>query len=80
MRRNAPPWYARSSSFVVAFLFVGPLALPLLWFNPRRSLRYKLIGTFIVVAVTALLSVLMARSLKAIISYYGAVFGPCPLQ
>lgn len=31
------PWYFRTSAIVVAFLCVGPLALPQIWLHPKIS-------------------------------------------
>ena len=39
-------------TFVVAVAFIGPLALPLLWRNPRFSKKMKSLGSLAVVAVT----------------------------
>jgi hypothetical protein len=39
----------------MALLFLGPFALPLVWFNPRFKVTTKLVGTFAVVAITVLL-------------------------
>lgn len=36
------PWYFRSTFLVIAFLSVGPLALPLLWWRPQTSRAWKL--------------------------------------
>jgi phage FluMu protein Com len=47
-------WYYNTSSIVIALLCLGPLALPLLWLNPRYKTASKLIVTVIVVAVSIL--------------------------
>lgn len=52
-------WYLRTSSVVLAVLFVGPFALPLVWFNPRYKLATKAIVTVAVLGLTILLSLLM---------------------
>ena len=39
-------------AFVVATLCVGPLALPLLWRNPRYSSTQKWVGTVIILGLT----------------------------
>ena len=46
------PWYFAATFVVIALLCVGPLALPLVWFNPRATLHTKLIVTALVVALT----------------------------
>jgi lipopolysaccharide export LptBFGC system permease protein LptF len=41
-------WYWKTSTLVTVVLFVGPLALPLVWFNSRYSRQMKMIITVIV--------------------------------
>jgi len=36
-KKPAATWYQRPFSIIVAFLCVGPLALPLIWFHPKIS-------------------------------------------
>ena len=57
-------WYFKTSVFVVMLLCVGPLALPLLWFNPKVRRRNKVIITIIVLILTYYLAILMQASLK----------------
>jgi len=45
-------WYFSTSTVVIALLCLGPLALPLVWFNPRYRIVTKLIVTIVVIAVT----------------------------
>ncbi|MHC4476297.1 MAG: zinc ribbon domain-containing protein [Planctomycetota bacterium] len=47
-------WYSATSSVVMALLCLGPLALPLVWLNPRYSTITKLAITVIVVMVSIL--------------------------
>ncbi len=46
------PWYMSKKVLVMAFLGVGPLALPLLWMNPKISMVQKVIWTVITAALT----------------------------
>ncbi len=46
------PWYRSKKFLVMAFLGVGPLALPLLWINPKISMVQKVLWTAVTVAVT----------------------------
>jgi hypothetical protein len=69
-------WYFSTSVLIIAFLCVGPLALPLLWFNPRLTKKTKIILTLIVIILTYLLGIVFIRSLESINIYYKTVFGP----
>ncbi len=42
------PWYANNGFIIMAILTVGPLALPLIWFNKRYNTTSKILITIIV--------------------------------
>ena len=63
-------WYFKPYSVVITFLVVGPLALPLVWFNPGLSRRNKTVVTIIIIVVSYLLGILLVNSLKSIYEYY----------
>lgn len=67
-------WYFKNSVLVIAFLSVGPLALPLLWFNPRLSVKNKILITVIVLVLTYSLFVFMQKSVETLNNYYKEVF------
>jgi uncharacterized membrane protein YvbJ len=48
-------WYFLTSVVVIAILCIGPLALPLVWFNPRYKAITKLVVTIVVIASSILL-------------------------
>ena len=73
-KKEAPKWYLRTSMLVLAFLTVGPLALPLVWINPRFSIKTRVIITVAVVILTWWLWVLIADSLKSVQEYYKTIF------
>src|SRR4030042_3902626 len=52
-------WYFAPGTVVLALLFLGPMALPLVWINPRFKILTRAIITVIVVVVTILLMYLM---------------------
>lgn len=52
-------WYFSTSAVVIALLCLGPLALPMVWFNPRYKIITKVVVTIIVIAVTILCSYLI---------------------
>jgi hypothetical protein len=47
-------WYLATGTVVLALLFLGPIALPLVWMNPRFKILTKAIITVIVLGVTIL--------------------------
>lgn len=51
-------WYFSIYWIVIAHLCVGPLALPLVWFNPRYKITKKLVVTVIVLVLTVIAVVL----------------------
>lgn len=70
VKKEAVAWYFKTSILVVAFLSIGPLALPLLWFNPHFSSKAKIIISIIVIILSYYLGVMLVKSLKTITSYY----------
>ena len=64
------PWYYKDGSIVVAFLCVGPLALPLVWLNPRMSSTKKAVWSAVIVVLSYFLVVMTLDSLKKIGQYY----------
>ena len=67
-------WYFRTASLIIGFLIVGPLVLPLLWFNPRYTRRTKWIWTGILLIVSFVLAVVLTESTKAVMSAYEQLF------
>ncbi|HUT30120.1 MAG TPA: hypothetical protein VMX13_10040 [Sedimentisphaerales bacterium] len=57
-RPRVPPrkWYFTTSAVVIAILCVGPLALPLVWFNPRYRAVTKIVVTVVVVVGAVVLT------------------------
>jgi len=53
-------WYFSTGTLVIALLSVGPLALPLVWFNPR----YKPITKLVLTAVVILFSLLVYIAIR----------------
>ncbi|UCG56994.1 MAG: hypothetical protein JSU70_19280 [Phycisphaerales bacterium] len=50
-----PKWYHTTYAVVIALACVGPIALPLVWLNPRYKIVTKVAVTVLVVALTILL-------------------------
>jgi uncharacterized membrane protein YvbJ len=47
-------WYFANGTVVLALLCLGPMALPLVWVNPRYKISTRAIITVIVIVVTIL--------------------------
>jgi uncharacterized membrane protein YvbJ len=54
-------WYYTTYVVVIAILCIGPLALPLVWFNPRYKIITRAVITVVVIVITILASMLMSR-------------------
>ena len=67
-------WYFRTSSLIIAFLCFGPLALPLLWLNPRFSNRSKIIISVCVIVLTYYLGAAFIKSAKSLMGYYQQMY------
>ena len=67
------PWYSRTSSWVVGFLFVGPLILPVIWMNPKYSNLKKTVITIILLLITWGIIKIMMVSVNNISKYYNVL-------
>jgi hypothetical protein len=45
-------WYYSTPAIVIGLITIGPLALPLLWKNPKYNVAAKSITTIVVIALT----------------------------
>jgi hypothetical protein len=63
-------WYFKTSVLIIAFLCIGPLVLPLVWFNPRFNLKMKIAISTAMIIVSYYLAVVFIHSLKSIYNYY----------
>ena len=70
MSLDPSKWYFKTYSFVIAFLCVGPLALPLVWINPRYKRSKKVFITVITLLVCYAVFALLAKSTESIYNYY----------
>jgi len=66
-RKPRTKWYYGTFAVVIALLIVGPLALPLVWYNPRYKIITKVIVTVIVIALTILFSYLVVSMYRNLI-------------
>ncbi len=67
---DALPWYFRKTNIVIAFLCVGPLALPLIWWRPKTSPAWKIGLTVLVLALSWLVYRSTMDSIRVIQEYY----------
>lgn len=74
MRDKKEKWYFKTYWLIIAFLCLGPLALPLLWINPRFNRRTKIIITIIVIVVSYYLLLVSIKLLRMIGNYYKLMF------
>ena len=68
--KSKTKWYFSTANIVIAFLFIGPFALPLVWFHPRYKKTSKIIVTVIVGTVTILVICLLIKLVPNILEYY----------
>ncbi|MCX5711502.1 MAG: zinc ribbon domain-containing protein [Candidatus Omnitrophica bacterium] len=66
-------WYFKTYWIVIAVLSVGPLALPLIWFNPNYSKNKKLVLTIVIIALSWYLASLLVSAFNSIKQYYGTI-------
>lgn len=58
------PWYFGKLFVIFMLLSIGPLALPLIWFHPKMSSKWKIGITVITLVITYLLYVVSVMALK----------------
>jgi hypothetical protein len=63
-------WYFKTSTLVIAVLSIGPLALPLLWFNPRVSRKAKIIWSIIIIILSYFMYIQLSKSIEQLKNYY----------
>jgi hypothetical protein len=68
--RDQLPWYFRTSTIVIAFACVGPLALPLLWWHPKLTPTWKIVLTIGILVLSWLLYLTTMESLRVLQDYY----------
>jgi hypothetical protein len=72
-RPRPKKWYFATGVVVIALLCLGPLALPLVWFNPRYKIAIKTIVTAIVLVVTVLCMYLMTYAYQQVLGQLKAL-------
>ena len=73
---NPEKWYFKNSSIMIAFIAVGPLALPLVWFNPRYSAKSKILITVTSAIITYFMATWTIKAFNALmgqLEQYGKI-------
>lgn len=73
-KKEKEKWYLKTNVLIITFLCLGPLALPLLWLNPRFSRATKIVVTVIVLILSYYLGMVTINSLRTISVYYKTLF------
>ena len=60
--KTSNKWYHTTGSVIAALVCLGPLALPMVWINPRFKITTKIIMTIVVSVVTVLCLYLMVEA------------------
>ena len=66
-RPRPKKWYHATPNVVIALVCLGPLALPLVWFNPRYKPATKAVITVIVLVVTVVCIYLMSVAYQKVL-------------
>lgn len=66
-------WYFATSAVVIGLLCLGPLALPLVWFNPHYKIITKLWVTVLVIVLTVCFSYLLTGIYRMLMDQIGAL-------
>jgi uncharacterized membrane protein YvbJ len=66
-------WYFATGTVVLALLCLGPMALPLVWLNPRYKISTRAIVTVIVMIVTIFFIYLMVFAYQHLIDQLTAL-------
>ena len=74
-KKTEAKWYFTSSILVIAILTIGPLALPLLWFNPDYSRTKKVIISLIVIILSYFLVESFFKAMRIVNEYYQMSLG-----
>ena len=68
-------WYYKTSTWVVGFLLVGPLIIPLILINPHYSKTKKIVFTCVCIVILVILYKASKVSFCSIDQYYKIIQG-----
>jgi hypothetical protein len=72
--RPTTKWYFSTANILISFLFVGPFALPFVWFHPSYKKTTKIVVTVFVSIITALIIWLLMKLVPKIWEYYSQLW------
>ena len=70
LNKQERKWYFKIYAFVIAFLCIGPFALPMVWFNPNYTRPKKINITIITLIVSAIMAIVFWKAIKSMGNYY----------
>jgi hypothetical protein len=68
-------WYFRKSFIIIAICFVGPLALPLIWWRPQTSRAWKIGLTIGILGLSWILVQATMESIRTLKEYSKLIEG-----
>jgi len=74
VKQEKKDWKFKKTTIVVAFLCIGPFALPLIWYHPKMSFNKKVIVTLIILLITYGLCIIMWACIQNIMELYKPLF------
>jgi hypothetical protein len=69
-KHHPKKWHQATGTIVIALLCLGPMALPLVWFNRRYKPATKVIVTVAVLAVTVFCMYLVAQLYQQVVDQF----------
>ena len=71
-----PPkkWYFKTYWLIIAFLCIGPFALPLLWLNSGIDWKKKTGISILIIILSYFFGMIFFNSLKSLTEYYQLIF------
>ncbi len=66
-------WYYSTSAVAIGLVTLGPLALPLVWKNPKYTVPAKVAVTIVVIVVTIFLCYYVGRMYQEVINQMNAL-------
>ena len=65
------PWYFSKIFITVVLMFLGPLALPLIWFHPAMSFGKKTLFSLVLIVITFYFVSVMTNAQRMLDVLYG---------